>query len=192
VAGSGNSALISLLDQDPVSQNVALRYEAGVTSHVNPAEHDFTHPTFASITSFGGVQALAIGGETTLELFDASSYGPLAQLTAAVHHDLNHEIGYGMRPRTYFLLDLDGDGDDDFVERSSSSTRAELWLRVRRSATDFDAAIELSAGDVTSRFVESPFLRTGVMPGRLFASDRSTASGTPAAVWPLICGSGGT
>lgn len=182
VPTSGLSTALYWLVDDGIDGTTLRRYE-GPSSTAVPL--DFPSPSFLGALGYADAFAFAVAGPNGgFRVFDAES-GALAggfALSNAEHRP-DHELGGGPRERQYFLLDLDGDGDEDFFERARPAWAAsgELWVEPRRATSTFDPPIELTAADRSSRWLESPFVRAGSMPGRLIATD-----GTPSVV-PILC-----
>jgi len=134
-------------------------------------------------------------GAGTLHAFD-----PLVpQGPGATHYDgagayahgiLDRELGGGTRQRSFFLLDLDGDGDDDLVERNNHD-------RDMESDGGSFAVHDGIFGDYVTHYLihyadpgsESPFLAVGQVKGRLLVSGAAPEFEVPLpSVRALTCG----
>ena len=182
VPTSGSTKALYWLVDDGTQGMTARRYESP-TSTGFPI--DFPSPSFIAALGyadrFGFAVAGSNGGFRVFDTADSTLVGGFALSNA--EHRPDHELGGGLRERQFFLVDLDGDGDEDFFERARPSwaTSGELWIEPRRAISTFDPPIKLTATDTSSRWLESPFLRAGSMPGRLVATDGA------AAVVPIVC-----
>jgi len=182
---AGASALISLYLVP--EQATGLRYENGSSTNFAAASVPVSPPIFARGAEFAGGPTLMIGSSEVIAIIQPSfPYEHVAGVPLAYRHTSDHEMGGGTRVRSVFLLDLDGDGDDDLVERGTDGSLDGwgLWIHNRTSQAQFDAAALIQDAHESAPFNESPFVRAGGMLGRLFVNDRSKETAT---VWPLAC-----
>ena len=183
---AGTNALVSLYMN--TGHAAGLRYENGESTNFQVPNLSFSQPNFARGAAFGGEKALWIGAGDAVDIVRASPpYELLASIPTAYTHRSDHELGGGTRSRSFFLLDIDGDGDEDLVESGSddSSDSQELSIHDRLGESHFAAPTLAQRPTRGSSTVESPFVRAGVMPGRLFVSVDGSPEG--AALVPLVC-----
>jgi len=186
----GTNALFSLFMLQ-TSGSTGFQYEGGQATTFLAPNANFGQPIFTRGTGFAGESTLAIGSTSSLALVRPSApYDSMQTLSLSFTHAGDHELGGGTRIRSVFLLDLDGDGDEDLLERGSStgSDPWMLWARNRTSDADFDEPTLLQDMHASSKIPESPFVRAGYFPARLFVSDG--ASPAPPKLWPIACSGG--
>jgi hypothetical protein len=147
-------------------------------------------PGFARVTQAGGASALVVGSETTIGLFDLASTVPQGFLThpASFTHSYDRELGGGPRYRTYYLLDADGDGDDDLVELDRVGGH-QLAVHPQLGSVAFGAPTRVDVGVFSIGLVESPFVPIGKMQGRLLVGDGAPddLAASPATVRAMLC-----
>jgi hypothetical protein len=178
---SGGAELYTLRMVDSLG-TLADRYGDNVAFLVSDPP---SSPTFMGSTRYGDLDTLAIGGGKALHLYGNPGLEPLLRVPCAFeHYSPEQEFGGGFRRRGFFLVDVDGDGDDDFVEYgrvlAKVETYDELWIHSRTSSTEFAPAIALQPM-VPSALSESPFVRVGAFGKRL------VVDGMGPRVWPLVC-----
>lgn len=188
----GTNALFSVFMMQQTSGKTGFQYEGGEALDFLAPSANFSEPIFARGLSFAGESTLAIGGTSSLALIRPSApFDALATLSMSFTHPSDHELGGGNRIRSVFLLDIDGDGDEDLVERGSINGYDPwpFWIRNRISNAIFDEPAMVQGTYESSKFLESPFVRAGVFPARLFVHDGTPP--TPPELWAIACSGGG-
>jgi hypothetical protein len=170
----GNTALFGL--QSTENRRAAgWLYQAGEFTTV-PIVGDPPVATFVQTTLIGGVEQIFTGGDE-IHAFDPFETDPTGlhflQHAAAFPHAQDHESGGGNRRRGYYLLDINGDGDDDLVELNSTIPEARPTFAFRNGDSVSEIGVDyqlLEHENYRDPGSETPFLAIGAMKGRLLVS----------------------
>ncbi|HWP04851.1 MAG TPA: VCBS repeat-containing protein [Polyangiaceae bacterium] len=184
----GTSALFSLFMLQQPDGPTGFQYEGGQALSFLAPSATFGQPIVARGVRFAGESTLAIGGPSSLALVRPSApYDSVETLSLSFAHPSDHELGGGNRIRSVFLLDIDGDGDEDVVERGSVNGYDPwpFWIQNRISEGVFGEAAMVQGMHESSKLLESPFVRAGVFPGRLFVRDGIPP--TPPQLFAIAC-----
>ena len=133
--------------------------------------------TFVQSTIIGGREFVFTGGDEVhmFDPFETDATGiHFLQHAAAFTHAQDHEAGGGSRRRSYYMLDLDGDGDDDVVELNNTVMNAPApAFAFRTGEGSADLFVDhkvMEHADYVDPGAETPFLAIGAMKGRLLLS----------------------
>jgi hypothetical protein len=124
-------------------------------------------------TSLGHAYLLAVGSDSFFVL-DLSMTPPrlVTRVPLFSEGSTSHEIGGGPESPRYFLVDLDHDGDQDFVEHSRLNQ-----LTVHPNLANQGFAPEQQIGTYLATQVEAPFLEVG--PGSAYVTSASADNALP-------------
>jgi hypothetical protein len=170
-----------------LEQGTGFKYEGGKTVTFVAPSIQTNQPIFAQGAPFGGLPTLMLAGREDLMVLEPTlPYAAVSSVHFSFRHAGDHELGGGTRVRSVFLIDIDGDGDEDLVERGRESVDdpGQLWVHNRTAESEFAGAVLVQSDHQSSQAQESPFVRAGVMPARLFVSDGSPET---AALYPIAC-----
>jgi hypothetical protein len=112
------------------------------------------------LTGTGRLDYLAVVGQQSLHVMDLQSRAPneLYQVPLVYAGGPSHELGGGPASPRYYFVDIDRDGDQDFIERAFENPD-ELALHVNLHDESFGPPQILSVG--TAGYAEAPFIDVG-------------------------------